>query len=66
MRTCNLPDGQSALQYTRSQFLTLAEQLFAPELSYEVRLEIAPQMRILLTGQEDWIPPPVRINLETA
>jgi hypothetical protein len=43
----------------RGQLLTLAEQLFAPEMSFETRLEIAAQMRGLLVGQSAWIPPPV-------
>ena len=56
----------------RWQLRVLAEQLFAPELSYEMRLEIAVQMRGLLDGslatQIDWIPPPVSVlaNTETA
>ncbi len=43
----------------RSQLLSLAEQLFAPEMSFETRLEIASQLRELLVGQSVWIPPPV-------
>ena len=43
----------------RKHLLTLAEQLFAPDLSHELRLEIASQMRGLLVGQSEWIPPPV-------
>jgi hypothetical protein len=43
----------------RGQLLTLAEQLFTPEMSFEVRFEIASQMRRLLVGQYEWIPPPV-------
>lgn len=50
----------------RSQLLTLAEQLFVPELTIEMRLEIASQMRGLLTDQSEWIPPPVPTNVDTA
>jgi site-specific recombinase XerD len=49
----------------RRQLLTLAEQLFVPEMAYETRLEIASMMRNLLTAQVEWIPPPVPINSET-
>jgi site-specific recombinase XerD len=49
----------------RSQLRSLAEQLFMPELSCELRLEIAAQMCSLLDGGEtsraDWIPPPVPV-----
>jgi hypothetical protein len=49
----------------RGQLLALAEQLFAPELTLDTRLEIAIQMRSLLNGhqadQVDWIPPPVHV-----
>jgi len=56
----------------RGRLLTLAEQLFTPELTLETRLEIAGQMRELLNGnqtaQMDWIPPPVPVlaNAEIA
>ena len=50
----------------RLELLTLAEQLFAPEMALETRLEIASQMRKLLTAQVEWIPPPVPINVDTA
>jgi integrase/recombinase XerD len=54
----------------RGQLLALAERLFTPELSYEMRLEIAVQMCGLLDGGEtsrvDWIPPPVLANAEIA
>ncbi len=43
----------------RSQLLTLAEQLFAPELTNQVRLEIASQIHSLLMRQGEWIPPPM-------
>ena len=43
----------------RSQLLSLAEQLFAPEMTFETHLEITSQMRGLLVGQSEWIPPPV-------
>jgi hypothetical protein len=43
----------------RSQLLCLAEQLFMPEMTFETRLEIASQMRNLLSVPLDWIPPPV-------
>ncbi len=62
------PVGESE----RSQLRVLAEQLFIPELSFEMRLEIAAQMCGLLVGsqetQVDWIPPPVPVlaNAETA
>lgn len=57
------PMGESK----RGQLRVLAEQLFAPELSFELRLEIAAQMCELLggasTAQElDWIPPPVLVT----
>ena len=49
----------------RGQLRALAEQLFMPELSFEMRLEIAEQMRWLLDGSQtapmDWIPPPLVI-----
>jgi integrase/recombinase XerD len=48
----------------RGQLRALAEQLFTPELSFEMRLEIAVQLRALLEGdvtRVDWIPPPVRV-----
>ena len=48
----------------RSQLLTLAEQLFAPEMTLETRLEIASQMRNLLSVLLDWIPPPILTNAE--
>ena len=48
----------------RSQLLTLAEQLFVPDLTFEMRLDIAAQMRNLLTAQIEWIPPPVPTNVE--
>jgi hypothetical protein len=48
----------------RDQLLTLAEQLFAPEMPLETRLNIASQIRNLLTGQEAWIPPPVMKEAE--
>lgn len=53
------PVGESE----RGQLRALAEQLFIPELSYEMRLEIAVQMRALLERdgtRVDWIPPLVR------
>ena len=49
----------------RSQLLSLAEQLFVPELTYELRLEIVSQMRGLLVGQSEWTPPPVPTNVKT-
>jgi hypothetical protein len=46
----------------RCQLLSLAGQLFQPELSYELRLHIASQMRSLLDPclplPSEWIPPP--------
>jgi len=46
----------------RGQLLDLAERLFIPELTLDSRLEIAVQMRGLLSGDQaaevDWIPPP--------
>ena len=48
----------------RSQLLTLAEQLFVSEMTLEMRLEIASQMRELLSVPLDWIPPPVKTNVE--
>jgi integrase/recombinase XerD len=46
----------------REHLLTLAEQLFAPDLSRELLLEIASQMQVLLVGQSKWIPPPALKN----
>ena len=43
----------------RVQLLSLAEQLFAPNLTHELLLEIASQMRGLLVDPSEWIPPPV-------
>jgi hypothetical protein len=55
--------AESVSENERRQLLTLAEQLFTPELTVETRLEIAVQMRGLLNGhqtaQVDWIPPPL-------
>ena len=42
-----------------SQLLSLAEQLFAPEMTFETRLKIASQMRGLLIDTSAWTPPPV-------
>ena len=50
----------------RRQLLTLAEQLFVPEMALGTRLEIAAQMRNLLTAQVEWIPPPFPTNVDTA
>jgi len=56
----------------RGQLRVLAEQLFAPRLGYEERIEIPVQMCGLLDGdqatQVDWIPPPVPapVNAGTA
>jgi len=50
----------------RRQLSALAEQLFTPELSFEMRLEIAFQMRELLIGQPEWIPPPVLASSDVA
>jgi hypothetical protein len=66
MRLELVEEGESAAEAVheseRRQLLTLAEQLFAPELTLETRLDIAAQMRGLLNGdqtaQGDWIPPP--------
>ena len=55
----------------RGQLLSLAEQLFAPEMTLERRQEIAMQMCGLLDGRQtdrvDWIPPPAPVlaNAET-
>jgi site-specific recombinase XerD len=46
------------------QLRALAEQLFTPELSDKLRMEIAVQMRALLEvdgTRVEWIPPPVRV-----
>ena len=48
----------------RGQLLTLAERLITPELTFEMRLEIAAQMRGLLSAPLDWIPPPVSTYVE--
>jgi site-specific recombinase XerD len=53
----------------RSQLLTLAERLLVAEMTPEVRLEIAVQMRTVLKGDGtlvDWIPPPVMAVAEVA
>jgi hypothetical protein len=56
----------------RGQLRSLAEQLFAPELSDELGMKTAVQMCSLLGGGEptrvDWIPPPVPVvaNAEIA
>ena len=48
----------------RCQLFSLAEQLFQPDLSDDVRFHIAAQMRSLLDPAlpipADWIPPPSR------
>ena len=44
------------------QLLTLAEKLFTPDLTHELLLEIASQMRVLLVDPSEWIPPPVLKN----
>jgi integrase/recombinase XerD len=65
-------ESQPVEEAQRIQLLALAEQLFTPELSDELRLEIAAQMRGLLNGdtaarcepeteaceRSEWIPPP--------
>jgi site-specific recombinase XerD len=55
------PIGESK----REQLKTLTKRLFTPELSFEVRLEIAFQMCGLLDGSQatrmEWIPPPVPV-----
>jgi integrase/recombinase XerD len=57
------PAAEEVNESERRQLLTLAEQLFAPELGYEKRIEIAVQMCGLLDASEasqaGWIPPPV-------
>jgi hypothetical protein len=45
--------------HARVKLLSLAEQLFTPELTSELRLEIASQMCGLLIDTSVWIPPPV-------
>jgi hypothetical protein len=66
------PEIQPVQEPERAQLLALADQLVQPELSYELRLEIAFQIRGLLNGQVtaqyelqtevygrgEWIPPP--------
>jgi Phage integrase family len=64
-------ESQPVEEVERIQLLALAEQLSIPELSDELRLEIAAQMRGLLNGgaarhesqteaceRSEWIPPP--------
>ena len=62
------PAVETVNESERRQLLTLAEQLFTPELTLETRLEIAVQMRNLLDGsqatQVDWIPPPLLAEAE--
>jgi integrase len=57
------PEHVSASE--RGQLLSLAEQLFAPEMTLERRHEIAVQMCSLLDGRQtdrvDWIPPPAPV-----
>jgi len=55
---------QSISAPERQHLLTLAEKLFTPELTFEMRLEIAAQMRNLLSVPLDWIPPPILTNAE--
>jgi integrase/recombinase XerD len=45
--------------HARVKLLSLAEQLFTPELTSELRLEIASQMCGLLIDTSVWIPPPI-------
>jgi site-specific recombinase XerD len=84
MRLELVEEGESAAEAVheseRRQLLTLAEQLFAPELTLETRLDIAAQMRGLLNGQATaqnelrmeavgngaWIPPPQNLALASA
>jgi hypothetical protein len=68
---------QPVEEVERIQLLALAEQLSTPELSDELRLEIAAQMRGLLNGRgadqyelqseacerSEWIPPPRSVAL---
>jgi hypothetical protein len=62
------PVSEAVNESERAQLLTLAGQLFAPEMSVETRLEIAAQMCGLLDGGEasrvDWIPPPISVSVE--
>ncbi len=63
----NKPAVEAIKETERRQLLTLAEQLFVPDLTLETRLEIAVQMRTLLEGdgtRVGWIPPPVRVLAE--
>lgn len=63
----NKPAVEAIKETERRQLLTLAEQLFVPDLTLETRLEIAVQMRTLLEGDGTrvfWIPPPVRVLAE--
>jgi site-specific recombinase XerD len=59
------PAAGAVKESERRQLLTLAEQLFVPDLTLETRLEIAVQMRGLLDASEasrvGWIPPPVPV-----
>jgi len=61
------PEPEPVTAGERAELLALAEQLVTPEMSYEMRLEIAAHMRTLLNGKEkrvesqDWVlerPPP--------
>jgi hypothetical protein len=64
------PTAEVVNESERRQLLTLAEQLFTPELTLETRLEIAVRMFGLLDGshatQVDWIPPPVTVDAEVS
>lgn len=56
------PAANAVQETERRQLLTLAQQLFVPDLTFEMRLDIAVHMRILLEGdgnRVDWIPPPI-------
>jgi hypothetical protein len=56
------PTANAVQETERRQLLTLAQQLFVPDLTFEMRLDIAVHMRILLEGdgnRVDWIPPPI-------
>jgi integrase/recombinase XerD len=50
--------------HDRNQLLTLAEQLFTPDLSRELLLDIASQMCGLLVDPSEWIPPPISQEAE--
>ncbi len=67
MELTSMPIGEPSLVSTaqRSQLLSLAGQLFAPQMTVQLCQEIGLQLCALLNGTEascvDWVPPPVEL-----